>query len=75
MGKRPPTYTFRRPRKTHEPPIPVRQTEHYTPIDDQVEKTYDYAKYSFILLLVLFFIYCFGMVYTYKYGLPVKIKS
>jgi len=79
MGKRPPTYTFQRPRKRQPPPIPVAnpQAEMYTVIDDSessIDQTARYTRYTFFLVLVIFVLLVLGICYIQLRGLPVKVR-
>jgi len=61
MGKRPPTYTFQRPRKRQPPPIPVAnpQAEMYTVIDDSessIDQTARYTRYTFLFWVLVIFV-------------------
>jgi len=73
-NKTPPQYTFRRPK-----PSEYKETYTKVSIDDLEDKDKDrikwYAKYTFILLLLMFVMMSFTLIYTYKKGLPVNIKG
>ena len=78
MGRKPPTYTFRRPRKQHPPPPlePYQDSGNFVAMENySSEPPRDYAKYSFILLLVALLAYVICTCYIYKNGMPVKIKA
>ena len=75
MGKRPPVYTFQRPKK-RAPPSP--SLDSYTLVEDEVESDIDqtmrYTRYTFFIVLLMFFLSIVGMFYVYLKGLPVKVR-
>lgn len=79
MGKRPPVYTFQRPRKrVVSPPQQSPQMESYTLVDEDAENDIDqtmrYTRYTFFIVLLMFLMSVVGMIYVYMKGVPVKIR-
>ncbi len=75
MSKRPPTYTFRRPRNPTPPP--AQSADIYTVLDKEENSNCyaPYSKYSFCLLLLLLVLFGLVIVYVYLRGLPVRIRG
>ena len=72
----PPVYTFQRKKR-----MPRPYSEAFTKVeleDDNVKNTVDqyikYTKLSLIILILMFIIMVSGMIYTFKKGLPVKLR-
>lgn len=80
MGKRPPTYTFRRPKKRASPPPSSQNmyTETYTHIDDSEgvnDQISRYTRYSFFVSLFILVLLVLSICYIYMKGVPVRIRA
>lgn len=76
MPKRPPMYTFQRPRRRAPQPIP--ETEMYTVIDDTEsveDQNLRYTRYTFFVVFVMFILLVLAICYTYARGFPVKVRA
>lgn len=71
-----PEYTFQRKKRVHMPSDISTKVS----VDDSISEGNEsqhlkYSKYSFFILILMFIMMIMGMVYTFKKGLPVKIKG
>jgi len=65
----PPSYNFRRQRRSRPPP-----SETYTSVEQFMDNDSKYSKYSFYLLVIMFLIMLVSSFYIFFYGLPVRMK-
>ena len=87
MGKKPPVYTFQRPRKKSSSSV---SREHYTStntndlnirdlngngIRDDLEDTAKYQRWTFYIMIAMIFLMFCSLIYVQMRGIPVKIKG
>lgn len=80
MSRRPPVYTFRRPKKKSQPPFPIAepQREMYTVLDDsesELDQISRYTRYSFFVNLTLLILFILVCVYISQRGLPARVRA
>ena len=82
MGKKPPVYTFQRPRKKSSSSASM---EYYTStnsndlnnngIRDDLEDTAKYQRWTFYVMMSMIFLMFCSLIYVQMRGLPVRIKG
>ena len=84
MGKRPPVYTFQRPRRRKRVKTPPSQENIYSSVDDLLDLQNSgmretpaerYAKYTFFVTLLIFFLLALALGWAYMRGFPVRIRA
>jgi hypothetical protein len=70
-----PEYTFQRKKRIQMPTSDVLTKVDVDDPPTEESQYLKYSRYSFIILILMFIMMMMGMVYTFKKGLPVKIRG